>query len=99
MKAAIIFSGTGPILLLTSYDSLTNPKFVEKLSTKGIKKFVAFEIPEDELKEKYGTHYANIMCDLKQTDDLRVLDYDGHHILKKFSVKKLTKPIYYEPES
>jgi hypothetical protein len=99
MKAAIIFSGTGPILLLTSYDSITNPQFVEKLSTKGIKKFVAFEIPEDEIKEKYGTHYTSIMSDLKQTDDLRVLDYDGHHILMKFSVKKLTKPIYYESET
>lgn len=96
MKAAIIFSGSGPILLLTSYDSLTNPNFVEKLTTKGIEKFVAFEIPEDEIREKYGTHYTTIMGDLQQTDDLRVLDYDGHRILSKFSVKKLTKPIYYE---
>jgi hypothetical protein len=97
MKAAIIFSGTGPILLLTSYDSITNPQLVKKLSLKGIKKFVAFEIAEDELKEKYGTHYTSVMDDLKQNDDLRVLDYDGHHILNKFSVKKMTKPIYYEP--
>ena len=38
-----------------------------------------------------------IMGDLKQQDDLRVLDYDGHHVLNLFSFKGLGEPIYYEP--
>jgi hypothetical protein len=96
MKAGIYFSGTGPILILTSYDSLTNPKLVEKLSTKGIKKFIAYEVPEHMVKEKYGMHYNVIMSDLHQTDDLRVLDYDGHHIFHEFSFKELGEPVYYE---
>ncbi len=37
MKTSIIFTGTGPILIMTSYESLTNPDFVEKLAVKGIK--------------------------------------------------------------
>ena len=96
MKAGIFFTGTGPILLLTSYDSLTNPDFVEKLSTKGIKKFIAFEVSEAAVKEKYGQHFGVIMGDLHQTDDLRVLDYDGHHVFYNFALQELGDPIYYE---
>ena len=97
MKAGIFFTGSGPILILTSYESLTNPNFVEKLLTKGIKKFVAFEVSETMLKEKYGQHLDIIMGDLYQTDDLRVLDYDGHHVFYNFTLKELGDPIFYEP--
>jgi len=36
MKAGIIFSGSSPLLILTSYSSFTDAKFVEKLKTKGV---------------------------------------------------------------
>jgi len=52
MKAGIFFTGTGPILILTSYESLDDPNLVEKLALKGIKKYIAFEIKEDLVKEK-----------------------------------------------
>ncbi|SHG34655.1 hypothetical protein SAMN02745206_03719 [Desulfacinum infernum DSM 9756] len=97
MKAGIIFTGTGPILVLTSYDSFTDPKFVEKMATKGIKKFIARELPVEKVKEKYGLQYSIILGDLKQTDDLRVLDYNGHNVFYNFSFKEMGEPIYYEP--
>ena len=97
MKAGVIFTGTGPILILTSYDSLTNPELAKKLVAKRIKKFVASEVPMDKVKEKYGETFKFIMEDLKQTDDLRVLDYDGHSIFLNFSFKEIGKPIFYEP--
>jgi hypothetical protein len=97
MKAGIFFTGSGPLLILTSYDSLTNPSLVNKLHGKGIRKFVAFELPEEIVREQYGIHYDLILSDLKQEDDLRVLDYDGHHIFNHFSLKLLKNPIYYEP--
>lgn len=97
MKAGIIFTGTGPILLLTSYDSLESPAFIQKLETKGIKKFMAYEVPEAMVQEKYGNQYKVIMGDLHQQDDLRVLDYDGHHVFHKFRLKELGQPIYHEP--
>jgi len=97
MKAGIFFTGSGPILLLTSYDSLTNANLLNKLTTKGIKKFVAFEVPMETLQQKYGKHYNVIMNDLHQQDDLRVLDYDGHHVFGLFSIKDLGSPIYFEP--
>jgi hypothetical protein len=97
MKAGIFFTGSGLILILTSYSSLTNSNLVRKLSAKGIKKFVAYEVPEELVKGHYGTHYGVTMSDIKQEDDLRVLDYDGHHIYKEFSLKDLGQPAYYEP--
>jgi hypothetical protein len=96
MKAGIFFTGTGPILLLTSYEELNDPKFIEKLGTKGIKKFIAFEVDTHKVKQRYGQHYNIILGDLRQTDDLRVLDYDGHHVFYNFSLGELSEPIYYD---
>ena len=96
MKAGIFFTGTGPILLLTSYDSLDNPSLVEKLNQKGIKKYIAYEVSEEMVREKYGMQYKVIMGDLYQTDDLRVLDYDGHHVFYNFSLNELGVPIYHD---
>lgn len=98
MKAGIFFTGTGPILILTSFDSLTNPTLVHKLSTKRIKKFIAFEVPVETAREKYGAHFDITLQDIKQEDDLRVLDYDGHHIFQMFPLKELGEPIFHEPE-
>ncbi|MGD8777453.1 MAG: hypothetical protein PVH88_00645 [Ignavibacteria bacterium] len=96
MKAAILFTGTGPILILTSYDSFKNPKFIEKLSGKGFKKFIAYEVSDETLKERYGNHYDVVMGDLHQDDDIRVLDFDGHHIFNIFSFNELGEPIFQE---
>ena len=97
MKASIIFTGTGPILILTSYESLTDPDFIDKLAVKGIKKFIASELPIEEVKKKYGEHFKIILNDLHQTDDLRVLDYNGYNIFNFFSFAEMGKPVYYEP--
>jgi len=96
MKAGIFFTGTGPILILTTYASLNDPKLIDKLTQKGIKKFIAYEVSEDLVKQRYGRHFNVILGDLKQTDDLRVLDYDGHHVFYNFSLSEIGEPIYHE---
>ena len=53
-------------------------------------------MPDDLVKQRYGMHFNIVMGDLHQTDDLRVLDYDGHHVFNNFSLKELNEPIYYE---
>ncbi len=98
MKAGIYFTGSGALLVLTSYESLNNPNLINKFAMKGIKKFIAYEVPEDKVKAKYGQHYNVVLGDLHQTDDLRVLDYDGHHVFYNFSLKDLGEPIFYEPD-
>jgi len=99
MKAGIFFTGTGPILLLTTYESLIDPQLVEKLAAKGIKKYIAYEISIELAKERYGKHFNIIIGDLKQSDDLRVLDYDGHHVFYSFSLEEFGKSFFSEPES
>ena len=96
MKAGIFFTGSGPVLILTSFDSFIEPKLIAMLQAKGIKKFIAYEVPEGEVKEKYGQHYNVVMGDLRQTDHLRVLDYDGHHVFYNFSFDNFGKPVQYE---
>ena len=96
MNAGIFFTGTGPILILTSYDSLSDPKLVEKLALKGIKKYIAYEVKEDLVKQRYGKHFNVILSDSKQADDLRVLDYDGHHVFYNFSLDEIGQPVFHE---
>ena len=35
MKAGIVFTGTGPILILTTYNSFADVELIEKLNLKG----------------------------------------------------------------
>ena len=85
MKAGIVFTGTGPMVVLTSYDSFTDERFVAKLRAKGIKKFIGYEVSLELCEQRYGEHHKVILNDLQQTDDLRVLDFDGHHVYETFS--------------
>jgi len=96
MKAGIIFTGTGPILILTTFDSFEDPKLVEKLATKGISKYIASELPLDKVKAKYGNHYNVVIGDLKQTDDLRILDYNGYNVFYNFKFSEMGKAVYHE---
>lgn len=93
MKSGIIFSGSGPILVLTTFESFSDEKFVEKLAQKGIKKFIAFEVPAELCKEKYGGHYEAVVRDVKESDDLRILDHNGHNVFHNFSFKEIGKGI------
>ena len=52
MKAAVVFTGSGPILILTTYESFGSPDFIEKLEAKGLNKFIAYEVPVELAKEK-----------------------------------------------
>ena len=98
MKAGIFFTGSGPILVVTSYECLSEPQLVAKLRAKGIKKFIAYEVSHEAVKQKYGNHYNVVMSDLKQEDDLRVMDYDGPHVFYNFPLTALGEPIYHEEE-
>ena len=89
MKAAMVFTGSGPILILTSFDSLEHPTLSEKLGARGITKYIAYEVSVDKVKKLYGTRFSIILGDLSQTDDLRVMDIDGHHVFNSFSFEEL----------
>ncbi|RLB11780.1 MAG: hypothetical protein DRG27_00450 [Deltaproteobacteria bacterium] len=96
MKAGIIFTGTGPILILTTYEDFSDEKFCEKMRAKGINKFIAVEVPVELCKKKYGNHFQVVMNDIKQEDDLRVLDYNGFNVFYNFPFETWGKEFKYE---
>ena len=98
MQSYFLFTGTGPIVILTSYNSVEHPDIVKKLESKGIAKFIAYEVPLESTKSKYGTHFDVVRNDLHESDDLRVLDYSGERAFKNFSFKELSNPTYHEPK-
>jgi len=51
MRAVTVLTRTGPILILTSYPDIHDPDFVGKLKAKGLKKFMAFEVPVNQCQD------------------------------------------------
>ena len=96
MKSYFLFTASGPLVILTSYDSIDNPELLRRLRSKGITKFMACEVPVELARERYGMHFDVVCEDLHETDDLRVLDYNGERAYRNFSFKELGAPIYYE---
>ena len=97
MKAALVFTGSGPIVVLTTHETLTDPDLVARLAAKGIRKFLAFEVPVEMVQAKYHAHYDHVLEDIKQEDDLRVVDENGHRIYAAFSLRSLGAPVVWEP--
>ena len=93
LRAYIIFTGTGPILVLSTYPKLTDERLVSKLRYKGIDKFIAYEVDRDAIETRYEHSFANILKDLENEEDIRVLDFNGHQIMANFSLNALGDPI------
>jgi hypothetical protein len=99
MKAVMLFTGSGPIVILTSHDSVTAPALLGKLKAKGIERFFAYELPLDIAKARYGGHFQMVLNDLHEADDLRVLDYNGERAFALFRLNELGTPVIYDPNS
>lgn len=96
MKAAIVFTGGGPALFLTSYDSLQHTGFIERLSCRGIHRFITYEVDITGVEEKYREHFEAMRKDLKETEDVRCLDYNGFNVFHSLSFNEMRIPIYHE---
>ena len=94
--AYLVFTGTGPILVLSTYPRITDERLVSKLRYKGIDKFIAHEVDLEAVKARYPHSFDNIVKDLEHEEDLRVLDFNGHQIMANFSLAELGEPIKYE---
>jgi len=93
MRAYLVFTGSGPILVLSTYPKLTDVRLVDKLRYKGIDKFIAYEVDLDAVKGRYEHSFDNVAKDLEGVEDLRVLDFNGHQIMANFSLDELGEPI------
>ncbi len=88
-RAYLLFTGTGPILALSTYPQITDGRLIEKLRYKGIDKFIAYEVDLGVVRERYSHSYDSIARDLEGEEDLRVLDFNGHQIMANFSLDSL----------
>lgn len=96
MKAGIYYTASGPLAILTSLPSLTAPELVQTLHGKGIDTFLAWEVPLGVVQERYGSHYAKVMGDLHESDELRILDDDGPRVFRLFRPSELGTPLIHE---
>ena len=97
MKSFLLMTGSGPLMILTSHGSIENSILLDKLQAKGINKFIAYEVPFDLAKQRYGWHFNVVANDLHETDDLRVLDYNGDRAFGLFSFSELGDAHVHEP--
>ena len=98
MKATMLVTGSGPVVILTSYDAVTEPRLLQKLKAKGIERFIAYDVPLDLAKKRYGGHFHAVLSDLRETDDLRVLDYNGERAFALFRLDELGPQVIYDPQ-
>ncbi len=97
-RSYLIFTGTGPILVLSTYPELTDERLLRKLRYKGINKFIAYEVDSAAVEKRYGQSFDSIVGDLERLEDIRVLDFNGHQIMANFSLDELGDPIKYSGE-
>jgi len=98
MKGILVLSGSGPLLILSSYPTIDDPLLIAKLRAKGLAKFLAWEVPVDHLRELYGYTFRDIVEELETRDDIRVLDFDGHRIFLNLSLRDLGQHILFEDQ-
>jgi hypothetical protein len=96
MKAILLLTGDGAMMVLTSYASATEASLLGKLEAKGIDKFIAHELPLDLVKHRYGHHFTVVEHDLRESDDLRILDYSGGRAFRLFSFDEFGPAVAYE---
>jgi len=96
MNVFFLFTGSGPLVILTSHASIEDPALLEKLAAKGVEKFLAYSIPLALAKARYGMHFDIVARSLSETDDLRVLDFDGTHAFRLFGFDEMSGPIAHE---
>ena len=96
MHTFLLMTGSGPLMILTSHASMEDADLLNKLEVKGIDKFIGYEVPYDLAKERYGGHFNVVANDLHESDDLRVLDYNGERAFRLFNFSELGKACVHE---
>ena len=96
MNGLLLMTASGPLLVLSSHASPEDDVFLGKLRAKGIEKFMAYPLDIGILEQQYGGHFGKVVQDLHETDDLRILDYNGQRIFQMINLDNLGPPIIHE---
>ena len=98
MRTALLFTGRGPILIATSYNSISDPQLLRRLQEHGIGKFIAYEVPLEIAKNSYGEFFHTAMHDSRESDGLRIVDDDGERVFRRFRLADYGAPVMREGE-
>lgn len=96
MRSYLVLAENGPLLVMTSLPRITESTLLDALHRKGIEKFIAYEVPVDRLHQFYGVPFEVVASDLERGKEMRVLDFDGHHIFDCLSLSDLGQEIQVE---
>ena len=94
MKTFMVFTGTGPIMLVTKLTEMDVEAARAHMESKGIKKYIAYEVPYSRSEERYGTRLHAAVSRLANDEDIRVFDVDGHHAFTNFDFTEMGEPVY-----
>lgn len=92
----MVFTETGPILILTSCASVDEEPLLSWLRHTGVDKFIASEVPLASVHRLYGFPFEVVASDIEHGKPARVLDFNGLHIFDSFSLSDLGRPIAHE---
>ncbi len=96
MKAGLLLTGNGALVYLTSHSSFLDQDLIRKFGSKGIEKFISYDIPIELAKERYGSHFAAVARDVHERDELRILDFNGQRAFSLFDFDDLGPPTRYQ---
>ena len=95
MKAFMLLTGSGPLMVLTSHPTIVDSVLETKFEAMGIDKFIAYEVPVDVAEARYGGHFGVVRGDQHESDDLRILDTNGDRAFRLFEFSELKEPVYW----
>ena len=98
MTVYLLFSGSGTMVVMSDCSSVDDAAFLEALASKGVEKFIAYEIPPALAKERYGHHFDKAEQELAEHRHLRVLDYNGERAMRLFRFDELGAVFMHEPQ-
>ena len=95
IRAYLIFTGSGPILALSTYPELTDHGWWTSSATRGSTSSSPTRSTWRRWRGATSTPSAASSRISKRTEDIRVLDFNGHQIMANFSLDELGEPIKY----
>jgi hypothetical protein len=89
MTAFLVFTESEPLIVMTSRAAAADGRFETGLTRRGHGKFIAHELPLDQLRSRYGVPFEVIEAEVAGGKDLRILDSDGRHVFDSISFADL----------
>jgi hypothetical protein len=84
MKTAMLVTGSGPLLVSTTCESLAEGGFTQAMHSKGIDKFIACEVSLGRCRHLYPRHFHEQSGEACDDGHVDVLDTDGRRIFLNF---------------